>query len=68
MKRPPLESTPLPNPFPQPGRLYITCCPGQWDATLKAAYETGWTLIEIEGEKAVRAFRKPNPTTNTTES
>ncbi len=64
LKRPKLDSTPLPNPFPEPGAQYITCSPGQWDAMLKGAYESGWTLLEIEEvkgeEKAVRAWKKHN--------
>jgi hypothetical protein len=62
MKRPNLESVPLPNPFPVPGECYITCSPGQWDRVLQEAYNRGWMLLEIEEidgqEKAVRAFRR----------
>jgi hypothetical protein len=62
MKRPELEPTQLPNPFPEPGGLYITMSPGQWDRLLEGAYNQGWTLIEIDEvngeERAVRAFKK----------
>jgi hypothetical protein len=62
MKRPKLNQVPLPNPFPIPGERYITMSPDQWDVLLKASYDRGWTLLEIEEvngeEKCVRAFKK----------
>lgn len=62
MKRPTLEAIPLPKTFLEPGEFYITCSPGQWDMKLQAAYDAGWTLLEIEEvrgvEKAVRAWKK----------
>jgi hypothetical protein len=62
MKRPHLELAALPNPFPEPGALYMTMSPGQWDALLQNAYDRGWVLLEIEEvngqEKAVRAFKR----------
>ena len=61
MKRPLLESIPLPDPFPEPGKPYMTMSPGQWDLLLQRAYDRGWTLLEIEEvdgqEKAIRAFK-----------
>jgi hypothetical protein len=40
------------------GRV-VTMSRGQWDSLLAAAYEAGWTLLELdEHEKPVRAFRK----------
>lgn len=62
MKRPRLDRIPIPCPFPEPGKQYITCSPGQWDKLLKAAYESGWTLLEIKQkdgrEIVVKAFKK----------
>lgn len=64
LHRPKLDPTPLPKVFPEPGGQYITCSPGQWDVLLKGAYESGWTLLEIEEvngeERAVRAWKKHN--------
>ena len=64
MTRPQLNEVPLPNPFPEPGKVYITVSPGQWDGLCKAAYDGGHTLLEIEEvdgqEKAVRAYRRHN--------
>jgi len=60
--RPQLDPTPVPQSLSDPAESYITCSPGQWDPLLKAAYDTGWTLIEMEGEigkeKPVRAWKK----------
>lgn len=41
-----------------PSALLITMGSGQWDAMLSAAYQAGWILLEIEGERPVRAYRK----------
>lgn len=43
------------------GRV-ITMSEGQWDALLSAAYQAGWTLLELdEDERPVRAYqRKPD--------
>lgn len=66
MKRPPLDSRPLPTLFPEPRMNYMTCSPGQWNHTLQAGYDRGWTLLEIEEvngeEKAVRAWKKKDVT------
>jgi hypothetical protein len=64
MTRPKLNEIPIPeNPF-QPGTITITVSPGQWNTMLKAAYEEGYLLLEIEEvngeEKAVRAYRRNN--------
>jgi hypothetical protein len=62
MTRPNLNQIPLPNPFPIPGKCYMTMTPGQWDWVLQEAYERNWMLLEIEvvdgEEKAVKAFQK----------
>jgi hypothetical protein len=43
------------------GRV-VTMSRGQWDALLAAAYDAGWTLLEVDDcERPVRAFRKWNP-------
>ncbi len=43
----------------QPGTVVVTMGEGQWDATLSAAYEQGWILLEVdEREQPVRAYRK----------
>jgi hypothetical protein len=64
MRRPKLEPTSIPVPFPEPAGLYMTMSPGQWDMFLQNAYDMGWTLLEIEEvdgeEKAVRAFKRLN--------
>lgn len=32
---------------------------GQWDAFLAAAYDAGWTLVELDADEVpVRAYRK----------
>lgn len=38
--------------------LIITMGVDQWDATLSAAYSAGWILLEIDGERPVRAYRR----------
>ena len=38
--------------------LIITMGVNQWDATLSAAYNAGWILLEIDGEVPVRAYRR----------
>jgi len=65
MKRPKLNEVPIPtNPF-QPGSVCITVSPGQWDNLIKAMYDRGHLLLEIEEinsqETIVRAYRKPSP-------
>lgn len=41
------------------GGRVITMSVGQWDALLSAAYERGWTLLELdERERPVRAYRR----------
>lgn len=65
MKRPRLDSTPIPRPFPKQGEQYITVSPGQWDALIQSSYESGWTLLEIESvngiERIARAFKRRAP-------
>jgi hypothetical protein len=37
----------------------VTMSTGQWDALLAAAYEAGWTLLELDADEVpVRAYRK----------
>ena len=47
-----------------PGARIITMSPGQWDAMLDEAYSRGWTLLEIEDELPVRAYRRPQHQNN----
>lgn len=61
--RPELNEVPIPeNPF-QPGTVSATIRPGQWDNLIKAMYEHGHLLLEVEtvnGEETiVRAYQKP---------
>ena len=39
-----------------PGQLLITMSPGQWDYLLKAAYDEGATLLEVDIVKGREAF------------
>jgi hypothetical protein len=40
------------------GRV-ITMSVGQWDALLAAAYERGWTLLELDSnQRPIRAYRR----------
>ncbi len=49
MKRPELNKIPFDNRiFVTPGAANITMAPGQWDTMLQAAYDRGWTLIEVD--------------------
>ena len=60
MKRPELTEIPLDdiNIF-GPGKCTITMSEGQWDALLAAAYENGWTLLELdEHEILVKTYRR----------
>jgi len=50
-------------PFPLPDALkharVMTMAQGQWNATLAAAYDLGWILVELDDdERPVRAYRK----------
>lgn len=58
-----LRALPLDNVLPlRPGAVYITMADGQWDATLAAAYEAGWILLEVDGrDRPVRAYQKDQP-------
>jgi hypothetical protein len=41
------------------GGLFVTMSPGQWDALLSTAYDTGATLLEIDDkEQPVRAYQR----------
>lgn len=38
---------------------FVTMSVGQWDALLQAAYDSGFTLLELDRrEKPIRAYRK----------
>ena len=44
---------------PRPGTVTVTMSIGQWDALLAAAYEHGYTLLELDADEVpVRAYRK----------
>ncbi len=60
MKQPKLNAIPFDiRIFVTPGAANITMNIGQWDATLQAAYDAGWTLIEVDQHgRPVRAYRK----------
>jgi len=48
----------------QPRGRVMTMSIGQWDGMLSAAYEAGWTLLELDvDERPLRAYRlkKPEP-------
>lgn len=52
-KRPALHEIPLPVEL-KPGAAFMTIDEGAWDMLIKAAYERGWTLLEMdEDEKPV---------------
>lgn len=36
-----------------------TMSPRQWDTLLDEAYSLGWTMLEIEGDRVVGAYRRP---------
>jgi hypothetical protein len=65
-QRPKLREVALADVLPaRPGRCYITCSPGQWDAWLSGAYAAGWILLELnEDEEPVRAYQAPAPEWN----
>jgi len=43
----------------RPGEGFITMSIGQWDGMLKAAYDMGWCLLELdENERFVQAYQK----------
>ncbi|HPR03450.1 MAG TPA: hypothetical protein PLP82_06060 [Deltaproteobacteria bacterium] len=59
MKRPKLNEIPIdPEILGKPG-VNITMMAGQWDELLRAGYDAGCTLIEIDGQGIpTRAYRK----------
>ena len=63
-KRPHLQPLPMAEVKIGPGSRIITLSPGQWDSMLDEAYSRGWTLLEIEDELPVRAFRRPQHQNN----
>jgi len=41
------------------GAAVMTMARGQWDALLNAAYQSGWTLLEVDdNERPVKAYRR----------
>ena len=41
------------------GAAVMTMSPNQWDALLNAAYQSGWTLLELDDrEQPVKAYRR----------
>ena len=64
MKPPKLIETDIDNAMAallgvEPGVGFITMAPSQWDALLEAAYDDGWTLIELgQNEVPVKAYRR----------
>ena len=64
MQRPPLNEIPLfeaiaPIAGAATATISITMSAGQWDNLLQAAYDTGWTLVEVDREeKPVAAYRR----------
>ena len=58
MKKPELNQVSMDEVFTKPG-LVITMRKGQWDRTLKVAYDSGHVLLELnKNEKPVKAYRK----------
>jgi hypothetical protein len=59
-----LRAVPLSEAFTN--NCVMTMSIGQWDAMLAAAYERGWTLLELDdSERPIRAYRKvEGPTRN----
>jgi len=41
--------------FGKRGAAYMTMSPGQWDSTLSAGYDLGYTLIEVNDDENVVA-------------
>jgi hypothetical protein len=38
---------------------------GQWDTLLRAAYDQGWVLLELDDdERPVAAYQRPDPGSN----
>jgi len=57
MKRPELHKITL-SEVSRHGAV-MTMSTGQWDRLLQAAYDTGWTLVELDREeKPVAAYRR----------
>jgi hypothetical protein len=61
--RPRLAEIPLASVWPPregEGHCFATVSIGQWDSLLQAAYDTGFTLLELDDEEnIVKAFRTP---------
>ena len=64
--RPELSPVPLPSVLPfRAGVAYATMSVGQWDETLRALYDAGYVLLELDDdERPVAAYRRPDPERN----
>jgi hypothetical protein len=61
MTRPQLHQIPLTEVRFAAGTLTVTMSVGQWDMLLKAAYDMGHTLLELDAdEQPVAAYRRCN--------
>jgi hypothetical protein len=60
-RRPRLREVPLADVLPlRPGVLYFTCSPGRWDGWLRAAYDVGAVLSELDDDEIVTAaYQRP---------
>lgn len=60
MNRPYLRQIPLEHALPIKRRqCYVTMSAGQWDTLLRAAYEVGFILLELDDEeRPVAAYQK----------
>lgn len=64
MRRPQLNRLPLETALgflrkPGAGQCVITMSVGQWDAMLQAAYQQGWTLLELDRkERPIAAYKR----------
>lgn len=59
MDRPDLNEIPIPDLDALAlGGIYVSCFPGMWDEMLQRAYDDGITILEMDGEEVVKAFRK----------
>jgi hypothetical protein len=59
--RPQLREVQLDDVLPlRRGVAYATMSAEQWDGLLRAAYDAGWVLLELDGdERPLRAYRRP---------
>lgn len=59
-----LRTVPLSEVWPpRPGAVLVTMRKRQWDALLRAAYDAGAVLLEVDAmERPVRAYQKAGAT------